>query len=190
MFIDRSYCKDTPFTFSDKERGAFNTLKTAFTKAPVLQYPDQDCEFWLETNASKFGVGGVLSVKGDDSDFQPVAYMSHSMTPPECNYSIYDKEMLAMIKVVLSAGGTTWKSCLMLSRFTQIIITWSTLWGHRIFLRDRLVGRFGCHDLIFISLPKRHCHACCQSNKQALWSLCSQFRVQQGASFPSTWINE
>ena len=91
-------CKDTPFMFGDKERGAFNALKAAFTKAPVLQYPDQDCEFQLETDASKFAVGGVLSVKGDDGNFRPVAYMSHSMTPPECNYPIHDKEMLAIIK--------------------------------------------------------------------------------------------
>ena len=66
-------CKDTPFMFRDKERGAFNALKAAFTKAPVLQYPDQDCEFQLETDASKFAVGGVLSVKGDDGNFRPVS---------------------------------------------------------------------------------------------------------------------
>ena len=77
--------------FGDKERGAF-------MKAPVLQYPDQDHEFWLETDASKFAVGGMLLVKGDDGDFRPVAYMSHSMTPPEHNYSIHDKEMLTIIK--------------------------------------------------------------------------------------------
>ena len=91
-------CKDTPFTFGDKERGAFNTLKVAFMKAPVLQYPDQDREFQLETDASEFAISGVLSVKGDDGDFRPVAYMSHSITPPERNYPIHDKEMLAIIK--------------------------------------------------------------------------------------------
>ena len=64
----------------DKERRAFNALKVAFTKAPVLQYPDQDHEFWLETDASEFAVSGVLSVKGDDGNFRPVTYMSHSMT--------------------------------------------------------------------------------------------------------------
>ena len=91
-------CKDTPFTFGDRERGAFNALKAAFMKAPVLQYPDQDREFRLETDASEFAVGGVLSVKGDDGNFRPIAYMSHSMTPPERNYPIHDKEMLAIIK--------------------------------------------------------------------------------------------
>ena len=90
--------KDTPFTFSDKESGAFNALKVAFTKAPVLQYSNQDHEFQLETDASEFAIGSVLSIKEYDSDFRPVAYMSHSITPPEWNYPIHDKEMLAIIK--------------------------------------------------------------------------------------------
>ena len=81
-------------------------MKAAFTKAPVLQYPNQDREFRLETDASEFAVGSVLSVKGDDGDFRPVAYMSHSMTPPERNYPIHDKEMLAIGK---STGlGNPW----------------------------------------------------------------------------------
>ena len=41
---------------------------------------------------------GVISVKCKDGEFRPVVYMSHSMTPPECNYPIHDKEMLAIIK--------------------------------------------------------------------------------------------
>src|SRR5579863_7951642 len=91
-------CKDILFNFGDKERASFEALKAAFTTAPVLQYPDQDREFRLETDASEFAVGGVISVKCDDSEFRPVAYMSHSMTPPERNYPIHDKEMLAIIK--------------------------------------------------------------------------------------------
>ena len=75
--------KDVLFNFSDKEKASFKALKAAFTTAPVLQYPNQDREFRLETDASEFAVGGVISVKCDDGEFRPVAYMSHSMTPPE-----------------------------------------------------------------------------------------------------------
>ncbi|KIM51526.1 hypothetical protein SCLCIDRAFT_33384 [Scleroderma citrinum Foug A] len=67
-------------------------------KDVLFKYPDQDREFCLETNASEFAVGGVISVKCDDGEFRPVAYMSHSMTPPKRNYPIHDKEMLAIIK--------------------------------------------------------------------------------------------
>ena len=91
-------CKDVTFTFGEKEQTSFEALKAAFTQAPVLQYPDQDWEFRLETDASEFAVGGVISVKCQDGKFRPVAYMSHSMTPPECNYPIHDKGMLAIIK--------------------------------------------------------------------------------------------
>jgi len=76
-------CKDTVFNFREKERAAFEALKAAFTRAPVLQYPDQDCEFRLETDASEFAIGGVISIKCKGSEFRPIAYMLHSMTPPE-----------------------------------------------------------------------------------------------------------
>ena len=76
-------CKDVMFNFGDKEKALFEALKAAFTTVPMLQYPDQDHEFHLETNASEFTIRGVISVKCDDSEFRPVTYMLHSMTPPE-----------------------------------------------------------------------------------------------------------
>ena len=76
-------CKDIMFHFGDKEKASFEALKAAFTTAPMLQYPDQDCKFRLETDASEFAVGGVISVKCNDGKFRPIVYMSHSMTPPE-----------------------------------------------------------------------------------------------------------
>ena len=91
-------CKDVIFNFGDKEKALFKALKAAFTTAPVLQYPDQNHEFHLETDTSEFAVGGVISIKCDDGEFRPVAYMLHSMTPPKQNYPIHDKEMLAIIK--------------------------------------------------------------------------------------------
>jgi len=91
-------CKDIVFHFGEEEHTVFEALKAAFTRAPVLQYPNQDHEFCLETDASEFAIGGVISVKCKDSKFRPVAYMSHSMTPLECNYPIHNKEMLAIIK--------------------------------------------------------------------------------------------
>jgi len=91
-------CKDTVFNFSEKEHTVFEALKAAFTHAPVLQYPDQDREFCLETDMSEFAIRGVISVKCEDGKFRPIVYMSHSMTSPERNYPIHDKEMLAIIK--------------------------------------------------------------------------------------------
>ena len=76
-------CKDVIFNFGDKEKALFKALKAAFTTAPMLQYPDQDHEFRLETDASEFTIGEVISIKCDDGKFRPIVYISHSMTPPE-----------------------------------------------------------------------------------------------------------
>ena len=58
-------------------------MKAAFTTVPILQYPDQDHKFCLETDAFEFAIEGVIGVKCNDGKFRPVAYMSYFMTPPE-----------------------------------------------------------------------------------------------------------
>jgi hypothetical protein len=42
----------------------------------------------------------VLSQKESDNKYHPVAYLSKSLTEPERNYDIYDKELLAIIKAL------------------------------------------------------------------------------------------
>ena len=39
-----------------------------------------------------------MSQIGKDRTLYPVAFFSHQMLPAECNYKIYDKELLAIIK--------------------------------------------------------------------------------------------
>ena len=42
-------------------RQAFIQLRQAFTKAPILRYFDPECHIWIETDASGYAIGGVLS---------------------------------------------------------------------------------------------------------------------------------
>ena len=74
----------------------FASLKTCFTTAPILTYPDNDCQFRLETDASDFTTGVVLSIQKNDK-WHPVAFSSHAMSPEERNYLVADKEMLSVI---------------------------------------------------------------------------------------------
>ena len=67
--------------------------------APVLAYPDNNCQFHLECNASNYATGAVLSILKEDK-WHPVAYHSHSMSPEEQNYPIADKEMLSVIRAL------------------------------------------------------------------------------------------
>ena len=55
---------------------AFNILKEKCMNAPVLAFPDFKKPFLLETDASRKGLGAVLSQKQDDGRYHPVAYAS------------------------------------------------------------------------------------------------------------------
>ena len=89
--------KDTLFSWKEAQQMAFDTLKLRFTTAPILAYPDNDRVFHLETDASDFATGVVLSIE-QNGKWHPVAFSSHSMTPEEHNYSVADKKMLSVIR--------------------------------------------------------------------------------------------
>jgi len=65
---------------------------------PVLAAPDLNKEFRVETNASNYATGGVLSMKFSDDLWRPVAFISKSLSDTERNYEIHDKEMLAIVR--------------------------------------------------------------------------------------------
>ena len=52
----------------------------------------------VKTDASDRVVAGILSQQHSDTEWYSVVYFSKTMTPTECNYKIYDKEMLAIIR--------------------------------------------------------------------------------------------
>ena len=54
----------------------------------------------VEVDASNWAAGGTLSQYGDDGVLYPVAYFSAKHSAQECNYDIYDKELLAIIKAL------------------------------------------------------------------------------------------
>ena len=63
-------------TLNKEAKEAFNVLKKAIMTAPVLMYPDPNKEYLLETDASKLGLGAVLSQKQSDGRYHPVAFGS------------------------------------------------------------------------------------------------------------------
>ena len=90
--------KDRPFIWSDACQQAFQHLKTQITSAPALRHFDSQKASFLETDSSDYVTGGVLSQEDNEGVLHPVAFYSHKMLPAECNYEIYDKELLAIIK--------------------------------------------------------------------------------------------
>lgn len=52
----------------------------------------------VESDSSGYTVGGVLSQYDDKGVLRPCAYFSKKNAPAECNYEIYDKELLAVVR--------------------------------------------------------------------------------------------
>ena len=90
--------KDTYFLWDQKCQLAFDTLKQAFVSALILKPFDQTKDVILETDASDYISAGVLSQYDDNGILHPIAFFSKKHTTTECNYEIYDKELLAIIR--------------------------------------------------------------------------------------------
>ena len=75
---------------------AFDTLKTAFTEAPVLSHWIPGRQITVKTDASDYAIAAILSITGDDGDIHPVAFRSRTLGPSELNYDMHDKELLAI----------------------------------------------------------------------------------------------
>ncbi len=98
----------TPWHWDQSQFKAFDTLKTLMCQKPVLLQPNFTKCFYLQTNASAYGMGAILSqVAGPDDTplpknskpkLHPLAYYLATLLPAERNYDIYERELLAMMK--------------------------------------------------------------------------------------------
>jgi hypothetical protein len=99
------------FQWTTQAQQAFDNLKLAMTRTPVLALPDFQKQFTIETDACGEGIGAVLMQAG-----QPIAFLSKALGQKHKALSIYEKEFLALIMVV-----EKWRSYLQRQEF--VILT-------------------------------------------------------------------
>ena len=102
--------KGKTWSWGEEQTKAFEELKTRMCASPVLRQPNFDKKFYLQVDASKYGVGAVLSQEGEPLTptlakrktqvLHPIAYYSATFTPTERNYDIYERELLAVMKAL------------------------------------------------------------------------------------------
>src|SRR6195952_4419961 len=85
------------FHWGRKQDKAFEELKNRFITAPILEHFYPDRETVVETDASDFALGCVLS-QFKEKRLHPVAFHSRKLNPAERNYKIRDKELLAILE--------------------------------------------------------------------------------------------
>ncbi|WVZ93178.1 hypothetical protein U9M48_039180 [Paspalum notatum var. saurae] len=87
--------KKNAFAWSQEATLAFEALKQAMQKAPVLALPDFQATFIVETDACDGGLGAVL-MQHD----RPIAFLSKALGDKHKHLSVYEKEFLAVIMAV------------------------------------------------------------------------------------------
>ena len=91
--------KTVEFVWGEEEEEAWQLLKSELLKAPILAYPDPEKEFILDTDASGYGIGAVLSQFQDGRE-RVIAYGSKALTKEERKYCVTRKELLAVVHFV------------------------------------------------------------------------------------------
>jgi hypothetical protein len=87
--------KKDAFGWSPLAEHAFEELKKAMTRAPILALPDFSKGFVVECDACESGIGAVLM-----QERRPIAYFSQALQGRNLQLSTYEKEMLALVKAV------------------------------------------------------------------------------------------
>nr|GEZ05560.1 reverse transcriptase domain-containing protein [Tanacetum cinerariifolium] len=75
---------------------AFDTLKKKLIEALILVVPDWNLPFELMCDASDYAIGVVLG-KRKSKHFQPIHYVSKTMTEAQIHYTTTEKEMLVVV---------------------------------------------------------------------------------------------
>eukprot|EP00253_Pinus_taeda_P012551 PITA_12551 len=90
--------KDCEFKWDPDCKSTFETLKTRIPEAPILRGQKWKLPFHISTDASDTALGAVLGQK----DLVPYAiyYTSKNLTPTELNYTVTEKEFLAVVHAI------------------------------------------------------------------------------------------
>ena len=84
--------KKGDFSWNEEAQRTFENLKEVMSSCPVLAIPDFSSPFELYCDASGEGIGAILT-----QHKHPIAFESRKLKNIERTYSVYDKEMLAIM---------------------------------------------------------------------------------------------
>ena len=89
--------KDVLFEWITECQSAFNTLKKAFMSDVILCHYNLNLKIVVETNTSDYVSEGILSQYNKNDKLHLIAYFSKKHNSAECNYEIYNKELMIII---------------------------------------------------------------------------------------------
>ena len=96
--------KKGAFSWSEEVEKDFQKMKEIMRNCPILSLLDFSKPFVLECDAFGVGIGAFLM-----QDRHPIAFESRKLQPHERLYSIYDKDMLAIMHALAKFSNTWWE---------------------------------------------------------------------------------
>ncbi|GFW89668.1 retrovirus-related Pol polyprotein from transposon 17.6 [Trichonephila clavipes] len=101
-----------------RKKVAFQNLKNALSREPVLHLFKEGAKLELHTDACKLGLGAVLLQQSEDGRFYPIHYMSKKTSIQEEKLCSYELEVLAVIEALKNFEITYWEGN---SEFKRIV---------------------------------------------------------------------
>ena len=97
---------------------AFEELKLKFSDTSLLTHFDPNCRISIDSDASDFVMAGVYTQLHDDGQWHPIIFWSHKLQGAEANYSMHDKELLAIVELFKH-----WRHYLEGSKYSIIVLS-------------------------------------------------------------------
>ena len=88
--------KTGEFKWTPECQKSFDWIKKKLASEPILAHPDFEKEFILDTDASNYAMGAVLSQVHDGKE-RVILYASKLFNPAQRNYAVTRKELLAIV---------------------------------------------------------------------------------------------
>ncbi|UYV84812.1 K02A2.6-like, partial [Cordylochernes scorpioides] len=102
--LDALKRKYSIFRWTEECEESYLKLLALITSNPILRIPDCSLQYELSTDASYYGTGAVLFQRDitekKNRQLRVISYYSYTFTRAEQNYSVTEKECLAVLKAV------------------------------------------------------------------------------------------
>ncbi len=93
--------KDVAWTWSEKAKKVFNTLKEKLLEFPILRRLDFNKVFILHTNWSAFNIGAIFRQVDEEGKEYVIAYASRRNNKVDNKYFSYERECLDVVCAII-----------------------------------------------------------------------------------------